>query len=60
MLSLDRRVKLVSGCDLNQFNPPEVWSELEKQKGVELPSPHFKSLVVNVDESVASEYGLEA
>lgn len=33
-----------------------MWSELERQVGVELPSPRFKTDVVDVDESVASDY----
>jgi len=55
MLSLERKVKLVAGKDLSLFNPPEVWKQLTKQYGAELPSPHFKvnTEVVDVDASAS-------
>lgn len=56
MVTLDKRVALVvSGKDLQEFNPPEIWDEMQKQYGHaanELPSPKFvnKEIVVDVDE----------
>ena len=55
MVTLDKRVALVSGKDLQEFNPPEIWDEMQKQYGHaanELPSPKFvnKEIIVDVDE----------
>ena len=57
MLSLDKRVALVGvvgGKDLGEFNPPEIWDEMQKQYGecADLPSPKFvnKEIVIDVDE----------
>lgn len=51
MLSFDQKVKLVTGTNLEQFNPPEVWDEMVKQYATsnELPSPTFVNKDVDVD-----------
>ena len=57
MLSLDKHVKLVAGDDLNQFNPLELWEALEDQRGVDFPSPHIKTDVIDVDVSLTTSQG---
>ena len=57
MIPLDKRINLVgSKTDLADFNPPEMWDEMEKQfaRNGEILSPAFRNREMLADDQASS------